>query len=232
MNRIAGNWTQPGLLILIAALVLCGCGTTVRPLDHIPAVQPPPLEIFHTVLAGETVWAIGRAYGVSANTIIDANNLDDVTAIPVGQKLLIPGAVELRSVPPTDLYGKYRPGPVLAWPVAGREILSYFGEQRRTHRHTGLDIRGNHGDPVTAAADGIVTWSSSMRGYGKTVIIDHGDGLKTLYAHNTALLVNVGNRVTRGQPIAKVGRTGNASTNHVHFEVHRGDIAEDPLKHL
>ena len=232
MNRLAGNWTQPVLLILLAALVLCGCGTTVRAVDDTPSAPPPALQIFHTVLAGETVWAIGRTYGVPANAIIDANDLDDVSDIPIGRKLLIPGATELRSVPPADLYGKHRPGPVLDWPVAGREILSYFGEQRRTHRHTGLDIRGNRGDPVTAADDGIVTCSGTMRGYGKTVILDHGDGLETLYAHNTALLVQVGDKVIRGQTIATVGRTGNASTEHSHFEVRKDGVAVDPLKFL
>lgn len=232
MTRLAGDWKQPGLLVMLAALVLCGCGATVRTVEDIPSVTSPPLEIFHTVLAGETVWAISRTYGVPASAIIDANSLDEVTDIPIGQKLLIPGATELRSVPPADLYGKYRPGPVLDWPVAGREILSYFGEQRRTHRHTGLDIRGNRGDPVTAAAAGIVTYSGTMRGYGKTVIIDHGDGLKTLYAHNTALLVRVGDKIIRGQTIAKVGRTGNASTEHSHFEVRKNDVAVDPLKYL
>ena len=124
------------------------------------------------------------------------------------------------------------PHPVLAWPVRGREILSRFGASRRTHRHTGLDIRGKGGDPVMAAAAGSVTFSSSMSGYGKTVIINHGGGLQTLYAHNKALLVHLGEHVSRGQEIATVGRTGNASTEHCHFEVRRHNVAVDPLTYL
>jgi murein DD-endopeptidase MepM/ murein hydrolase activator NlpD len=165
-------------------------------------------------------------------TIADANRLDDVNRITVGQRLFIPGATKLRIVPPSDLYNSSRAGTVLGWPVKGREILSRFGERRSSHRHTGLDIRGNHGDPVYAAAAGTVTYSSTMRGYVRTVIIDHGNGLQTLYAHNTALLVRSGARVSRGQAIAKVGRTGNASTEHCHFEVRRNDVAVDPLKYL
>jgi murein DD-endopeptidase MepM/ murein hydrolase activator NlpD len=232
------NRCLPGLFLFVASLFLCGCSAAALPTVDDTPVRPRrllpelPQEIHHSVQAGETVWAISRAYGVPADEIIGVNGLDDVTDIPIGQELLIPGATELRTVPDTDLYGKYRPGPELLWPVGGREILSRFGEQRKTHRHTGLDINGNRGDPVLAAADGAVTHSSAMRGYGKTVIIDHGDGLKTLYAHNAALLVKVGDQVTRGQPIAKVGRTGNASTDHVHFEVHRDHVAVDPLNHL
>jgi murein DD-endopeptidase MepM/ murein hydrolase activator NlpD len=192
----------------------------------------PVREIRHPVQPGETVWAISRAYGVPVDEIVAVNRLEDVTDIPVGEELLIPGATELREIPAADLYGKYRPGPVLQWPVAGREILSRFGEQRRTHVHAGLDINGKRGEPVFSAADGTVTYSGAMRGYGKTVVIDHGDGLKTLYGHNTALLVKVGDKVSQGQPIARVGRTGNASTDHVHFEVHRDGVAVDPLKHL
>jgi murein DD-endopeptidase MepM/ murein hydrolase activator NlpD len=169
---------------------------------------------------------------VEVDAILAANQVQDVTDIPVGRRLRIPGATEVKSIPETDLYGRYRPGPALQWPVAGREILSRFGAPRKNYRHTGLDINGKRGEPVVAAGDGTVTHSSAMRGYGKTVIIDHGDGFKTLYAHNTALLVRVGDRVTRGQPIARVGRTGNASTDHVHFEVHRDGVAVDALKYL
>ncbi|MBD3867570.1 MAG: peptidoglycan DD-metalloendopeptidase family protein [Acidobacteria bacterium] len=225
------------LVLILLCLAASGCAAAPKQLEEFP-VRPrrltagPAAEIRHAVQPGETVWAISRAYGVPVDEIVNVNSLTDVTDIPIGSELLIPGATELRDIPETDLYGKYRPGPVLHWPLAGREILSRFGEQRKTHVHAGLDINGEHGEPVLSAADGTVTYSSGMRGYGKTVVIDHGDGLKTLYGHNTALLVKVGDKVTRGQPIAKVGRTGNASTDHVHFEVHRDGVAVDPLKHL
>ncbi len=225
------------MVLMLLCLAASGCVAVPRQVQPIPVrpqrLQTEPMEeIRHTVRAGETVWAISRAYGVPVDEIVNVNSLADVTDIGIGHELLIPGAKELRTVPPADLYGKFRPGPVLDWPVAGREILSRFGERRKSHVHAGLDINGKHGEPVRSAADGTVTYSSGMRGYGKTVIIDHGDGLKTLYGHNTALLVQVGDKVSRGQPIAKVGRTGNASTDHVHFEVHRDGVAVDPLKHF
>ena len=71
-----------------------------------------------------------------------------------------------------------------------------------------------------------------MRGYGNTVVVDHGDGLTTLYAHNSELLVRPGDTVTAGQRIARVGHTGNATTDHCHFEVRRGDAPVDPLRYV
>ena len=214
------------------------------PIEHVapdePGIPDEPTGVLHTVRPGETVWAIASAYHQSVREITEANNLVDVNRIRVGQRLLIPGATEERALPPRDPGAGSRSrsntpsrGTVLlAWPVRGREILSRFGTRRGNRRHQGLDIRGRRGEPVTAAAAGKVTFSATMRGYGRTVILDHGRGLKTLYAHNSSLWVRFGERVSRGQQIATVGRTGNASTEHIHFEVRRRNAPVDPLEFL
>jgi len=117
--------------------------------------------------------------------------------------------------------------------VADGRILSHFGANRKSHRHAGVDILGKHGAKVRAVDDGVVIYSgASMRGYGKAVILDHGRGLSTLYAHNSSLGVKRGQRVKRGQAIARVGRTGNASTEHCHFEVRYDDVAVNPLAYV
>jgi murein DD-endopeptidase MepM/ murein hydrolase activator NlpD len=117
--------------------------------------------------------------------------------------------------------------------VSGAAILSYFGAPRRGHSHTGIDLGGARGDDVLAARAGRVVYSGAgMRGYGKTVIVDHGDGLVSLYAHNSELLVRTGDRVKQGDPIARVGRTGNATAEHCHFEIRRDDVPVDPLLYL
>ena len=130
------------------------------------------------------------------------NDLTDANKLSVDQKILISGT----------RVGEW------SWPVPGREILSYFGVKRGAHRHRGIDIRGKKGQQVRAVRAGRVLSSSRMQGYGKTVVVDHGDGLRSLYAHNSTILVEPGEPVRRGQPIARVGRTGNASTHHCHLD--------------
>lgn len=121
----------------------------------------------------------------------------------------------------------------MSWPTAG-PISSYFGY--RTHPvfgtkklHSGLDIAASHGQTVTAAADGVVIMSGWYGGYGKAVVIDHGGGISTLYGHHSSLLVSVGQKVRRGQAIAKVGSTGVSTGPHLHFEVRVNGTPQDPL---
>ena len=111
-------------------------------------------------------------------------------------------------------------------------ILSYFGAARKSHVHQGVDIAGQSGQRVVATAKGRVVYSGQQRGYGRTVVIDHGGGFRTLYAHNSALLVRDGEKVRRGQAIARVGRSGNASTTHCHFEVRQDNVPVDPLLYV
>ncbi len=114
------------------------------------------------------------------------------------------------------------------WPVSSGWISSGFGERndpftgKRT-KHQGLDFAGIKGTDILGVASGVVTWSGSRQGYGKMLEIDHGNGYITRYAHNDELLVQVGDGITAGQTIAKMGETGRASSPHVHFEVlHKG----------
>jgi len=92
-----------------------------------------------------------------------------------------------------------------------------FGRGRAHHQ--GIDIDANSGDPVTAAAEGVVSFSGVRGGYGNLVEIDHGNGYRTIYAHNSANLVKAGDVVRAGQRIAKVGSTGRSTGSHLHFEV-------------
>lgn len=95
--------------------------------------------------------------------------------------------------------------------------------------HAGLDLRAREGTPVYAAADGVVTKSGTAGAYGNRVIIDHGEGLASLYGHHSVNLVEEGARVRRGEVIALVGHTGNATGDHLHFELHWGDGTVDPM---
>lgn len=122
------------------------------------------------------------------------------------------------------------------WPVMGR-ITSKFGYRRhpisnRRHFHKGLDIANTSGTDIVAAASGIVTYSGWNGGYGKVVIISHGYGYKSVYAHNKNNLVKVGDRVKKGQVIAQLGNTGKSTGPHVHFEIHYQGKQIDPLQIL
>ena len=121
------------------------------------------------------------------------------------------------------------------WPVSSGWISSGFGERNdpftgKKTRHEGVDFAGIKGSEVLGVASGVVTWAGSRQGYGKLVEIDHGNGYVTRYAHNDELLIKVGDGITAGQVIAKMGSTGRASSPHVHFEVLYKGEAINPYK--
>jgi murein DD-endopeptidase MepM/ murein hydrolase activator NlpD len=120
----------------------------------------------------------------------------------------------------------------LIWPLERGEVSSAFGKRRRDF-HDGIDIRANRGTPIYAAQAGTVLYSSRrIRGYGNMIVIKHDSGFATIYAHNKKNFVKKGDRVIQGQQIALVGATGKATGPHVHFEVRRGEVPQNPLDYL
>lgn len=127
----------------------------------------------------------------------------------------------------------------MKWPLKSGELSSLFSRTRSKGRrkHLGIDIVAPKGTPVHAVLDGIVEVVSKggkgFRGYGRVIIINHSDQLWTLYSHCSTMNVKVGQRVKQGDVIAAVGRTGRATTNHLHFEVRNAKgTALDPMKYL
>jgi murein DD-endopeptidase MepM/ murein hydrolase activator NlpD len=125
---------------------------------------------------------------------------------------------------------------ILGWPINGR-VSSPFGY--RIHPilgvrklHTGIDINGSTGTPISASADGTVILSQTYGGYGRAVVIDHGGGMSTLYAHQSSIAVSVGEVVTRGEVIGYVGCTGSCTGPHLHFEVRLNGVPVDPMQYL
>jgi murein DD-endopeptidase MepM/ murein hydrolase activator NlpD len=129
-----------------------------------------------------------------------------------------------------DVPGSFQ-GVALQWPRPGN-ITSPFG-MRRGRLHAGIDIKGNKGDPIFAAADGQVLISRSKKAYGKVIVVGHAHDNQTLYAHLNAYAVREGQYVSRGDLVGYVGRTGRATGYHLHFETRvRGGIPQNPMKFL
>lgn len=200
--------------------------------------------VYHTVGKGETLWRICRAYGVSLQAVAEINNIKDPADISTGSKIFIPGASRVKKVAPyaatavkRDKEGGTEAGDEdklvvekgrFLWPVKG-EVISNFGV-RNGVMHEGIDIRADEGAPIAAADDGDVVFeSAAMRGYGRIIILGHKDGFFTVYAHNRENLVKPGIKVSRGDVIARVGDTGNATVSHLHFEVRQGKNTRNPL---
>ncbi len=200
----------------------------------------------HRVEEGDTVAAIAGRYGVASSVVADFNLLEQ--SVPAsGDTLVVPGgklpeeerktvlALASRStgrtaaVTPAGGWDRHTV-PSFQWPVRGT-ITSYYG-MRDGAFHYGLDIAAPHGSEVKAAASGIVESTGYRGGYGLMLTIDHGFGWNTLYAHNSRLLVNRGERVFTGQPVARVGSTGNATGPHVHLEIIYKEKKLDPLQFL
>jgi murein DD-endopeptidase MepM/ murein hydrolase activator NlpD len=218
---------------------LC-CETTATPLS---APKAPPLRgVWHELGPGETLAALARRYGVPLEDIEELNGIARGTAPVAGRAVFLPGARPLAArggdAAASRPRARRRPASTpaaalrLLWPVPGGLLTSGFGA-RDGRPHEGIDIAAPEGSAVLAAADGVVIYSGSgVRGYGNLILIRHAGDLVTVYAHNRRNRVAEKDRVRRGQTIAEVGRTGSATANHLHFEVRRGEAAEDPTRHV
>lgn len=135
--------------------------------------------------------------------------------------------------------GEYTGG-LMAWPVAksGTYITSDYGIREHPvqgviKKHTGIDIgNAGYGAPVIATTDGVVSYAGEMGGYGKCVMINHGNGISTLYGHGQAIHTEVGKKVKKGDLIMEVGSTGVSTGPHLHFEVRINGTAVDPKPYL
>lgn len=183
----------------------------------------------HNVSRGESLWEISRLYDVDVDEIVWANNLEQPEKLNIGQKLIIPGlrAAKVSARVTTHKNVSFRN---LVWPLKG-QISSYFGP-RWGEFHYGLDIAAPVGTPIKAVQAGHVIAVGWMGSYGKMVLIDHGNGIKTRYAHASKILVSRGEWVTQNQPIAKVGNTGRSTGPHLHLEVIVNGKPQNPLRFL
>ncbi len=198
----------------------------LRDTNHIfegQALMIPGTVLQYRVSGGETLSAIAHKFGVHSMELARMNGLADPDHLREGQQLSIPagqggGSLQVSRALPLGQ---------LLWPVQGW-LSSPYG-MRDGAMHEGIDIAADQGQPVKAVKDGRVAFAGPRGTYGETVIIDHGAGLRTLYAHNSRLLVSEGQRVLAGQSIARIGSTGRSTGPHLHLEVLLNGVPFDPL---
>jgi murein DD-endopeptidase MepM/ murein hydrolase activator NlpD len=208
-----------------------------------PTATPPPnvarQGAYHVVKPGENLFRIAKAYDLSYEELARANGIKDPRHIVVGQRIFIPGGERQRQVEegapaegsPARGGAQAEPSEnVFLWPVSG-SLNSGFGP-RGSGFHDGLDIAAPEGTPIRAVERGEVIYSDELRGYGKMVIVRHGGGIVSVYAHNQVNLVHEGQQVARGEVIARVGSTGRVTGPHLHFEIRKNNLAQDPLLYL
>ena len=196
--------------------------------------------IFHVVKPGENLFRIGKAYDTTSDELARANGIQDPRQITVGQKIFIPGAtrqvlVEIVTsadgvVPPRSMPHADGEAGAFIWPVSG-SLNSGFGP-RGSSFHDGVDIAAPEGTPIRAVEHGEVIYSDQLRGYGNMVILRHSGGIVSVYAHNQANLVRDGQQVARGEIIARVGSSGRVTGPHLHFEIRKNNLAQDPMLYL
>ncbi|MDD5439645.1 MAG: LysM peptidoglycan-binding domain-containing M23 family metallopeptidase [Candidatus Omnitrophica bacterium] len=196
--------------------------------------------VYHIVRQTDTLPGIAQKYGVSARDITGSNRLKNKYSLTPGERLFIPRvsqAERLNSLHPAAAVHQMPssfsvPGEQFAWPVKGTVILR-FDSLRQGSRNNGIDIQAPYGTAVVSARSGTVSYCAlNLKGYGKTIIIDHGDGFQTVYSYNAENLAVQGASVRQGDVIAKVGQGGRAAGPSLHFEIRKKQVPLDPMQYL
>lgn len=203
--------------------------------------QRRPQGFYHVVKSGENLFRIGKAYDLPYQELARINRIDDPNQIHVGRRVFIPGATRQLPVEiitplkasierPSAADQAERGKEGFIWPITGN-ITSKFGPRGETF-HDGIDISAPEGNPIRAIERGEVIYSDQLRGYGNLVIVRHPGGFVSVYAHNKSKLVREGQKVAQGEVIGEVGSTGRASAPHLHFEIRKDNVAQDPFYYL
>ena len=215
-----------GTLYLCVFVAFSGCVTLPPPKAPVAPVVPGMPGVYHRVEKGQTLWRISRIYNVDLDEIARINRITDATRIEVGQQLFIPNRQKPQSLPSNYFSDDF------IWPLKGK-VISLFGQTFNNMINKGINIEPASSASVMAARSGKVVFSSDDFGsYGKTLIIEHGDGFSTVYARNAQILVKAGDSVQRGALIAKVGSAGRDNNRYLHFEIRKGHIPQNPNFYL
>jgi murein DD-endopeptidase MepM/ murein hydrolase activator NlpD len=185
---------------------------------------------WHTLKAGENLSGLATQYSVAVDAIKRANDIYDPQDLSPGMKLLIPKAQKAEVPAPKPVKKPALAKTRFIWPCQGT-ISSGFGV-RHGKMHEGIDMTKDKGRDIRAAGSGVVEFAGTKSGYGKAIIINHGGGYQTLYAHNQKLYVRKNMKVKQGVIISRMGSTGKSIGIHLHFEVRLHKKPQNPLRYL
>ena len=206
--------------------MVVGC-ETVPPVT--PPISRPPITtpgVYHRVEKGQTLWRISKIYDVDLDVLLNINRISDVSQIEVGQMVFIPNRKAVVAVVPQYYDEDF------IWPAQGRVMGSFDSALNRMMKK-GINIYPSGNLDVLAARSGrVVFCSDNFGGFGKTVIIDHGDGFSTVYARNAQVLISLGQAVNKGKVIAKIGSSPRDKNIYLHFEIRKRGIAQNPYFYL
>jgi len=195
---------------------------------------PNQRGVIHMIEAGENADTIATLYRVPVASITALNNLQPNHIFVPGLVLFIPRAKPVRLS--EDMTAQYNLRGIFGSPLPGR-ITSGMGMRKHPvggfrGRHTGIDLAASPGTRIDAAAAGTVLQTGEGEYLGKFVILSHKDSYTTLYGHCSQILTTAGKSVKKGQIIAKVGNTGRTTGPHLHFEIRKNGIPQNPLSYL
>ena len=216
------------IILILVFLGLAGCAT-VPPYTgpSLPPLAQGVSGVHHRVEAGQTLWKISKLYDVDIDDIIRLNHISEDTAIEIGQELLIPN----RYSRPQNIPIKSS-GDDFIWPLRGR-IIAGFGSNYHNLINKGINIQAPAGSNILATRSGrVVFYSNSFGNYGKTIIIDHGDGLRSVYSRASEIFVQPGENVQRGALVGRVGASTRDKNSYLHFEIRKGIMPQNPLFYL
>ncbi|MDA0791504.1 MAG: peptidoglycan DD-metalloendopeptidase family protein [Proteobacteria bacterium] len=227
-------------LLLASALLVSGCGSQgTVPVVDIGQDRTSGAK-YHRVIRGETLYSIAFNYGFDYRELAAANNIEPPYTIFIDQKIDISGAGRtvkqsgprerprkpVAKPPESTPSGSGDDRVKWSWPLSG-EVIKPFSLSGDLNK--GIDIAGRMGDPVKAAADGVVVYAGgNLRGYGKLVIIKHNDLYLSAYGNNQEVLVQEGEHIRRGQTVARVGQSA-SQVEMLHFEVRLNGKPRDPI---
>lgn len=219
----------------------------------------PVNGLSYDVKSGETLESIAKKYDIEQAKIIEYNKLASADQLRIGQKLILPGAKKINYPAPSQDAGRIadsghnnkaisgfsvikdivvddiikapegKPviGNKMLWPTSTTRITQYF-----SWRHTGLDLAAPVGTPIYAADAGTIEMEGWGTGYGNQIVVNHGGGKKTRYAHLSKFIAEKGETVSKGQKIAEMGSTGFSTGPHLHFEVIIDSVKYNPLSYI